>query len=177
MVEKNELAIDEEPLLKEKQVEKKHSELIVENVLVEVKDFHFPINSLTFGMEENRRVSNVERPSIATSQVWIDNENGETTLLIGEEKMKFDLHQRKPLTGEEMRACKKLESLFQLIKEQALVIPQEDTLEGYKCEVNSFPTKELAFELTSPIPEVDEVILTNHEDEEGVLATMDEGLK
>ena len=54
LVKKNELVIDEELLLKEKQVEKKHLELIVENVLVEVEDFHFPINSLTFGMEENR---------------------------------------------------------------------------------------------------------------------------
>ena len=39
--------------LKDKQVEKKHSELIVENVLVGVKDFNFPIDSLTFGMEED----------------------------------------------------------------------------------------------------------------------------
>ena len=95
LVEKNELAIDEKLLLKEKQVEKKHPELIVENVVDEVKDLHFPINSLTFGMEENRQVSNVERPSIATSQVWTDTKNGETTLLVGKEKMKFDLHQRK----------------------------------------------------------------------------------
>ena len=69
LVEKNELAIAEEPSTEEIQVEKKHLELIVENVLVEVKDFNFPINSLTFGMEENRQVSNVDRPSIATSQV------------------------------------------------------------------------------------------------------------
>ena len=72
LVEKNDLAIAEEPSLKEMQVEKKHPELIIENVLVEVEDFNFPINSLTFGMEKNRQVSNVERPSIATSQVWID---------------------------------------------------------------------------------------------------------
>ena len=52
-MEKNELAIAEEPSTEEIQVEKKHLELIVENVLVEVKDFNFPINSLTFGMEEN----------------------------------------------------------------------------------------------------------------------------
>ena len=48
LVEKNDLAIAEESLLKEKQVEKKHLKLIVENVLVEVEDFKFPINSLTF---------------------------------------------------------------------------------------------------------------------------------
>ena len=38
LVEKNELAIDEELLLKEKQVVKKHLELIVENVLIEVEN-------------------------------------------------------------------------------------------------------------------------------------------
>ena len=54
LVEKNEVDIDEELLLKVKQVEKKHPELIVENVLVGVEDFHFPIDSSTFGMEENR---------------------------------------------------------------------------------------------------------------------------
>ena len=52
-VENNELAIDEESLLKEKQVEKQHPELIMENVLVGVEDFNFPIESLTFSMEED----------------------------------------------------------------------------------------------------------------------------
>ena len=64
LVEKNELAIDEEQSLKEKQVEKQHPKLIMENALVEVEDFHFPVNSLTFGMEDNQQVSNVERLSI-----------------------------------------------------------------------------------------------------------------
>ena len=41
-VEKKELAIDEELSLKEKQVEKKHPELIMENFLVGVEDFYFP---------------------------------------------------------------------------------------------------------------------------------------
>ena len=59
---------------------------------------------------------------VITSQVWINIENGKMTLPVGEEKTKFDLHQRKPLTDEEMRACKKLESSFSLIKEQAPVI-------------------------------------------------------
>ena len=53
LVEKNELSIDEKPSLEEKQVEKEHLELIVENVLVGVEDFYFPIESLTFGIEED----------------------------------------------------------------------------------------------------------------------------
>ena len=64
----------------------------IENVLVEVKDFNFPIESLTFVMEEAREVSFVEKPSVATSQVWINDEYGEMTVLVDEKKMKFDLH-------------------------------------------------------------------------------------
>ena len=67
LVEKNELAIDEEQLLEEKQVEKQHPELIMENVLVGVEDFYFPVDYLTFDMEEDRQISFVERLSIATS--------------------------------------------------------------------------------------------------------------
>ena len=88
--------------------------------------------------------------------MWIDAETGDMTLLVGEEKMKFDLHQRKSLTDEEKRACMKIENSFSLIKEDAPMILQEDTLEGYKFEANSFPTKELAFELISSIMEVEE---------------------
>ena len=91
--------------------------------------------------------------------------------------MKFYLHRRTPLMDEEKRAFKKKESSFPIIKEQAPKILQEETLEGYKLEANSFPTKELAFELTTLVPEVEEVILASNEDEEGVLASMDEGPK
>ena len=65
-------------------------------------------------MEEDRQVSVIERPSIAISQVWIDVEHGEMTLLICKEKMKFDLHQSILLTKEEMRAFIKIESSFSL---------------------------------------------------------------
>ena len=94
LVEKHELDIKDELSLKEKQVEKKHLELIIENILVGVEDFYLPIDTLTFGMEEDRRVSFVEKPYVATSQMWIDAKNGELTLLVSEEKRKFDLHQR-----------------------------------------------------------------------------------
>ena len=43
LVEKNELAIDKESLLGEKQVEKQHLKLIMKNVLVGVEDLYFPI--------------------------------------------------------------------------------------------------------------------------------------
>ena len=70
-----------------------------------------------------------------------------------------------------------IESSFSLIKEQAPIFLQEDTLEGFELEANSFPTKELAFELKLHNTEVEKIILTSNEDEEGELSTMDEGLK
>ena len=177
LAKKNELAIEKEQSLKDKKVEKKHLKLIMENIIVGVGDFCLPIESFTFTMEEDRQVSFVGKPYVSTSQMWIDADNGEMTLLVGAKRMKFDLYQRKSLTSEERRACKKLESSFPLIKEQAPVILQEDTLEGHKCEANSFPTKELAFKLTSPILEVEEFILMSDEDKKGVLAMKDKGPK
>ena len=53
LVENNELASEEESSLQEKQGEKEHPELIVENVLVEVENFDFPKDSFTIGMEED----------------------------------------------------------------------------------------------------------------------------
>ena len=116
-------------------------------------------------------------PSNATSQAWIDVEHREMNLLVGKEKVKFNLHRRIQFTDEKKMTCMLIESLFLHFEEQASNILQEDTLEGYKFEANSFPTKELAYELTSHIPEVEEVILTSVEDEERVLAIMDKGPK
>ena len=62
-------------------------------------------------------------------------------------------------------------------EEQTLKILQEETLDGYELNTNSFPTKELNFELTSPILKVEELILMSDEDEKGVVAMMDEGPK
>ena len=83
MVENNELAIEEEPVLKTMQVEEQHLRIKIENVLIGVDQFNFPIDSLTFGMEEDQQVSSIEKPSFATSQVCIDAEHGEMTFLVG----------------------------------------------------------------------------------------------
>ena len=71
----------------------------------------------------------------------------------------------------------KIQSSFSTIKEHAPTFLQEDTLEGFELKTNSFPINELAFELTSPIMEVEELILASDENEGGVSAMMDEGSK
>ena len=89
---KNELANEEELLVEKRQVEEHHLRTTIENVLVGIDKFNFPIDFMTLGMEEDRQVSYIGKPSNATSQVWIDVEHGEMTLLVGKEKVKFNLH-------------------------------------------------------------------------------------
>ena len=128
-------------------------------------------------MEEDQPVSSIGRPSNATSQAWIDIEPGEVSFLVGKEKVNFNLHQSIQLTDEENNCCMEIESSLIPFEEFAPTILQEETLEGYKLKSNSFPTKELDFELTSQTMEVEELILTKDEDEEEILALMDEGPK
>ena len=64
---KNELANKEELLVEKRQVEEQHPRTIIENVLVGIDKFNFPIDFVTLGMEEDQQVSSIERPSNATS--------------------------------------------------------------------------------------------------------------
>ena len=89
--------------------------------------------------------------------------------------MKFNLYQSIPLKYEQKNFCMQIESSLLPFDELAPTLLQEDTLEGYKLETNSFSTKELEFELVSSIMEVKEFILMHDEDEEEVLDMMDEG--
>ena len=68
----------------------------------------------------------------------------------------------------------KIKSLLSPIEEHAPMFLQEDTLEGLEFMANSLSTKELAFELTLHNTEVEKLILTSDEDNEGVLTMMDE---
>ena len=145
--------------------------------MVGIDKFDFPIDFVTLGMEEDQQVSSIGTPSNATSETWIDIEHEEMTLLVGKEKLKFNLHQSIQLMDEEKNCCMQIESSFLPYDVLAPTILQEDTLEGYKLKTNSFPTKELDFELTSHNTDVEEFILMSEEDEDGVLSTMDEGPK
>ena len=80
------------------------------------------------------------------------------TLLVGKEKVKFNLYQSIQLTDEEKMTCMQIESSLLPFEEQAPKILQVKTLEGYGLKTNSFPTKELDFELTLPILKVEEHI-------------------
>ena len=97
-------------------------------------------------MEEEQQVSFIGTPFTATSQAWRDIKHGEMTLLVGKEKVKFNLHQSIQLTDEEKNCCMQIESSLQHFKEQAPDFLQEETIEGIELNTNSVSTKELELE-------------------------------
>ena len=59
----NELANEEKLLVEKRQVEEQHAWKTIENVLVGIDKFNFPIDFVTLGMEEDQQVSSIGRPS------------------------------------------------------------------------------------------------------------------
>ena len=52
----NELANEEELLVEERQVEEQHPRITIENVLIGIDKFNFPIDFVTLGIEEDQQV-------------------------------------------------------------------------------------------------------------------------
>ena len=122
-------------------VEEEHLGITIENVLFGIDKFNFPIDFMTLGMEEDRKVSSIGGPSISTSQVWIDVEHGEMTLQVGEKKVKFNLHQSIPITDEQKMICMMIKSSLPPFEELTPTLLQEDTLKDLNLRLNLFPPK------------------------------------
>ena len=90
---------DEESLLDKLKFEEVSQVMAIENILVNIDTFTFPMDFVTWGIEGDLQNSHILRkPLLSSSQAWIDINKGELTLLVGEEKEKFNLHQPLPLT-------------------------------------------------------------------------------
>ena len=104
---------DEESLLDKLKFEEVSQVMAIENILVKMDTFTFPMDFMTWDIEGDLQNSHIlRRPLLSSSQVWIDINKGELTLLVGEEKAKFNLHQPLPLTEQERAMCKKFCSLL-----------------------------------------------------------------
>ena len=91
----------------------------MENVLVGIDSFNFPIDIVTLSIEEDQQVSSLGKSSKSKSQAWIDIENGEMTLLVGQEKVKINLTQSIQLMDEEKLICMRIKSSFPHFEEKA----------------------------------------------------------
>ena len=149
----------------------------MENVLVRIDKFNFPIDCVIVGMEDEQQLSFIGTSFPATSQPWIDVEHGEMTLLVGKEIVKFNFNQSIQFTDEEKMKCMQIESSLLHFEKQAPIILQRDILEGSKLNTNSFPIEELGLEPLLTISKIEELILMKDENEEGAWATKDEGSK
>ena len=70
-----------------------HHEGIIEDVLIKVGKFVFPVDFMVFNMEEDKQVPLLlGRPFLATGAVLIDVKKWELTLRVGDEAMHFILN-------------------------------------------------------------------------------------
>ena len=105
---------DEESLLDKLKFEEVSQVMTIEKFLVKIDTFTFPMDFVTWGIEGDLQNSHIlRRPLLSSSQAWIDINKGELTLLVGEEKAKFNLHQPLPLTEQERTMCRKFCRLLQ----------------------------------------------------------------
>ena len=87
--------------------------MTIENVLAKIDTFTFPMDFVAWGIEGDlKNLKILKRPLPSSSQAWIDIKKGELTLLVGEEKAKFNLHQPLPLTEQERTMCRKFCNLL-----------------------------------------------------------------
>ena len=101
----NELEIEKKALLTEESLvdklkfEKESQVMAIENILVKIDTFTFIVDCMTWGIEGDLQNSQIlRRPLPSSSQAWINVNKGELTLLVVEEKSKFNLNQPLPLT-------------------------------------------------------------------------------
>ena len=67
---------------------------ILENVLIKVGKFIFPVDFVVIDIEEDKKVPLLlGRPFLATRVALIDDKKGELTLRVGDEAVHFNLNQ------------------------------------------------------------------------------------
>ena len=190
----NELEIEKKALLNNLENEKslvdklkfeEESQVVaIEIVLVKIDTFIFPMDFVAWGIKGDlKNLKILTRPLLSSSQAWIDINKGELTLLVGEEKAKFNLHQPLPLTEQERTMCRKFYSLLpskgHMFEQSPLSINvfasashKGDSFEEIVAEPPA--TIKGDSEFLSPLQSLEEIILELNGCEKKVLSKMDE---
>ena len=86
---------------------------IIEDVLVKVGKFIFPVDFLVINMEEDKHVSLLfGRPFLAIGETLIDVKKGELTLRVRKEEVKFNLNQSLKQHDSEEVHCMRIQEIF-----------------------------------------------------------------
>ena len=112
-IEKNALLNNlknEKSLVDKLKFEEESQVVAIENVLVKIDTFTFPMGFMAWGIKGDlKNLKILRRPPLYSSQAWININKGELTLLVSEEKAKF---KPLPLTEQERTLCRKFYSLL-----------------------------------------------------------------
>lgn len=102
---------------------------IVENVIVKVEKFFFPVDFVILDMEEDSQMPLIfGRPFLATGRALIDIEKGEIIFRVENEQVSFSIKPRKDLESRK-ESCFKVEEVIQK--------PEEHLRQGVKLEYAS----------------------------------------
>ena len=175
---------DEESLLDKLNFEEVSQVMAIENIVVKIDTFTFPVDFVTWGIEGDLQNSHIlRRPLLSSSQAWIDINKGELTLLVGKKKAKFNFHQPLPLKEQERAMCRKFYSLLQSKGHKFEQSPLSinvftSTLHRGDCfeEIMAEPPAIIKgdFEFLSPLQILKENILELNAYEEEVLSKMND---
>ena len=81
---------------------------IIEDVLVKVDKFIFPVDFLVLDMQDEKVSLLIGRPFRATSRAHIDVESGELTMRVGDDKVKLSIYKNDKLQKNESEACMRI---------------------------------------------------------------------
>ena len=125
---------------------------ILEDVLVKVDKFIFPVDFVVLDMEEDREVPIIlGRPFLATGQALIDVREGYLILRVNGEEVKFNIPMAMKFPSEEP-ACNRIDVLRPCVENHLHELSQTDPLET--CLIESLSEVDLDRETLNCVEEV-----------------------
>ena len=138
---------------------------IVEDVLVKVDKFIFPMDFVVLDTKEDRAAPMIlGRPFLATGQSLINVKNRELTLRVGEDQVKFNLYKSMGFPSTENASCMRIDALIPLQEDVLYDFGKSSQLE--QCLTKSLTTVAIGDEDLSSTQELIETILALQENEE-----------
>ena len=142
---------------------------IIEDVLVKVDKFIFPMDFVVLDMEEDRETPIIlGRPFLTTSQALIDVKNGELTLRLGEDQVKFNLFKNVEFPTDVNSSCMRIDisphSQDDLLYNFGKISPLEQCLT--KCHAT---TKLDCDDLSTTLQLIETILALEVNEEESIL--------
>ena len=124
---------------------------VIEDVLVKVDKLIFLVDFMVLDMEEDIESPIIlGRPFLVIGQVLINVKNGELTLKVGKDQLKFNLYNSMEFPNDENASCIRIDTLILSRVEMLYDFGDRDSLE--KCLAKSLTTVELDYEDVSTTP-------------------------